>query len=561
MKKRSAIVILAGLALLLSAADSQARRGRCGKRGMIAVQDGWATATPLFSTAGHCRSCHDLLWDDTGLSVSVFRDWAPTMMAQAGRDPLWQAKVHTETLRNPENSARIQELCSRCHTPMAATERRNTAEDPALFETGVLTHANPLYPMAIDGVSCAICHQILESGLGLPGSFSGNYRIDDRTPRPERPVYGRYPFPFPMPMRRMAGFTPRFSDHMDRSELCATCHTLMVPLFDANGVGAGMFPEQTPYLEWRESRFGDGKDGDDRSCQQCHMPEAFGAVVISTMGHRHTGPRYPFARHHFVGGNAFMLALMDTYWEMMDLPVPDRRFDLSLSRVRNQLSDRTADIQITAVEIQEDRLFVATRVSNRTGHKCPTGVPARRAWIHLKTTDAEGRVVFESGRPQTDGAIEGNAADNNLLAFEPHYNRIVSSNQVQIYESIMGDAKGAVTYAFTRSENYLKDNRLLPAGFLKSASAAAVSPHGAAAEDPDFKGGEDLVVYEIPIGGYTAPFRIDATLFYQSVGSAFVRDLLQFEPDSVYVARFADLYRRTDKAPVVLARVEHIVNL
>ncbi|MGC8781083.1 MAG: hypothetical protein ACP5UQ_09485, partial [Anaerolineae bacterium] len=80
-----------------------------------------------------------------------------------------------------------------------------------------------------------------------------------------------------------------------------------------------------------------------------------------------------------------------------------------------------------------------------------------------------------SGKPDPDGTIAGNDADADPLKFEPHYDLITAADQVQIYEPIMGDHEGKVTYTLLRAARYLKDNRLLPAGADKAKLPADIA--------------------------------------------------------------------------------------
>jgi len=89
-------------------------------------------------------------------------------------------------------------------------------------------------------------------------------------------------------------------------------------------------------------------------------------------------------------------------------------------------------------------------------------------------------VVFESGALQPDGSIAGNDNDVDATRFEPHYSVIDRPDEVQIYESIMGDAQGRVTTGLLSAINYRKDNRLLPDGFDKQTAAAEVAVRGEA---------------------------------------------------------------------------------
>jgi hypothetical protein len=59
---------------------------------------------------------------------------------------------------------------------------------------------------------------------------------------------------------------------------------------------------------------------------------------------------------------------------------------------------------------------------------------------------------------------------------------------VQIYESILGDAGGAVTTGLLSGAQYLKDNRLLPHGFDKQTAEPDIAVRGEALSDPDFTG-------------------------------------------------------------------------
>ena len=122
---------------------------------------------------------------------------------------------------------------------------------------------------------------------------------------------------------------------------------------------------------------------------------------------------------------------------------------------------------VREVTINEGRLEADVFVENLGGHKLPTAYPSRRVWLHVTVRDGAGRKVFESGALRPDGSIQGNPNDADPATFEPHHDEIRANNQVQIYESILGDANGAATTGLLTAVRYLKDNRLLPHGFEK----------------------------------------------------------------------------------------------
>ena len=69
------------------------------------------------------------------------------------------------------------------------------------------------------------------------------------------------------PMRGQVRYTPTKGDHIRSAGLCASCHTLYT---EHHGTP---FPEQTPYLEWRNSVYTDedGETETSRTCVDCHM--------------------------------------------------------------------------------------------------------------------------------------------------------------------------------------------------------------------------------------------------------------------------------------------------
>jgi hypothetical protein len=103
--------------------------------------------------------------------------------------------------------------------------------------------------------------------------------------------------------------------------------------------------------------------------------------------------------------------------------------------------------------------------------------------------------LFESGALDPSGLVQGNDADADATRFEPHYAEIRQPDQVQIYESVMGDAAGRPTTGLLTAVRYLKDNRLLPRGFDKGSAERDIAVVGEALQDADFVGGSDGVRY------------------------------------------------------------------
>lgn len=501
--------------------------------------------TEDFAGSGTCAVCHVPMKDQAGNDVSTPTHWRSTMMANASKDPIWQAKVSSEVKRIPGLKALIEEKCATCHTPMAVTQAGALGQDVALLGDGFFAETHPLYEAGRDGVSCTECHQIQEDNLGKDESFSGGYEIDTSTDAPDRDLFGPYPDPVGQLMQASSGFNPVHGPHMQTAEHCATCHNLKTPYVDARGEVLGEFPEQAPYTEWQLSTFGET----NVICQDCHMPAVAGGVVLAT-----TPPdlpqRQPFSQHHFAGGNQFMLGILSQNAADIGVTADANQLRATHARIAEQLG-RAATLSIERIEQAGDTLDVQVKVSAITGHKFPTSFPSRRAWLHMTVMDKSGAVVFESGKPAADGTIAGNDADESQAKFEPHYDVITAADQVQIYEPIMADSDGDMTYTLIRAATYVKDNRLLPQGFDKGAAPEDVAVYGEAAEDENFVGGSDLVTYRVPVAGASGPFSVKLVLLYQPISYGFVVDLLADETD--LTLRFGGYYETADKMPSLVA--------
>jgi hypothetical protein len=232
--------------------------------------------------------------------------------------------------------------------------------------------------------------------------------------------------------------------------------------------------------------------------------------------------RDSLARHTFLGGNAFMLRMMNRYRDELRVEAMPSDLEAAERATVAQLERDTATLEIARATEAAGVLAIDVVVRNLTGHKFPTGYPSRRAWLHVIVRDGNGREVFESGRVGPSGAIEGNDSDADGRAFEPHYRQITQADQVQIYESIMGTPDGTPTTGLLQATRYLKDNRLLPRGFDKRTADRQIAVVGHAATDDEFVGGTDRVEYRIATSGAA---RVDVELRYQPIGFRWARNL------------------------------------
>ena len=504
-----------------------------------------------FVGSGVCATCHGNTTDQNGKDVSIDSSWRATMMANASRDPYWKAAVRNEVEQNPTYQEIIENKCSTCHTPMATFTDAVSGQTGKLMDEGYLNPEHDLHELAIDGVSCTLCHQIENENLGEVESYSGGYVINPDIPTGERLNYGPYQVPKGQAdqMQSASGFIPIQSLHIQKSELCGTCHALHTPTIDENGEILGEFPEQMTYIEWLNSSFVDTK-----SCQDCHMPVADGDVKLSTTG---GPPRSQFSQHEYVGGNTEGLLIFRYFGEEIGVTASSQHFDQTITRAKEQLQNNTATILIDESVLNAGSLSVDMSLETLVGHKLPTGYPSRRVWLKLDVYDANNQLVFSSGGINPDGSIIGNDNDLEAKKYEPHYEIINSPDQVQIYETILHDATGEVTTELLRSAGYQKDNRLLPSGYDKRTAADDIGVYGFASDDENFKANGDKIRYEIDVSGYELPFRADVQLLYQAIGYRWAENIAQLE--SVEAKRFGGYYQSIPHDPVVLTEASLVI--
>ena len=146
-------------------------------------------------------------------------------------------------------------------------------------------------------------------------------------------------------MRSATGFEQVKAPHVRQSELCASCHTLITEAFGPDGNVIGSLPEQMNFQEWRHSAF--YKEG--RSCQSCHMPRADGPIrVSSVLGAERDG----LSRHAFVGGNAFMLRLMNRFRTVLGIEAPAAQMEATARLTEKPAAGRDGQHRGVAADFQ-----------------------------------------------------------------------------------------------------------------------------------------------------------------------------------------------------------------
>lgn len=529
-----------------------------------------STAAPGVAHSSVCAQCHSYspkasgLKDAEGNNIAPFDLWQGTMMANAARDPLWQAVMSVEVAATPSQKDRIEAECLKCHAPMAEKVGLDKHGEDSFSH--LLDCDSDLGKIAQDGVSCTICHGIAPDNLGSEASFSAGFELN-----PDRKIFGPHENPLTPPMRARSGFTPTYSSHVRESALCGSCHTLFTPAFRPDGSEVGVeFLEQAPYLEWRNSSFQNeaAPFGDSpASCQDCHMSRSNpdGSPIETRIARNPAGndfpptrPRQPFGKHYIVGGNTLVLGMFRDHGEALGARAPREAFEQVIAETRKQLRERSARLAIRDAKRESGRLRFTVQVENLTGHKLPTAHPTRRAWLHVKISDATGKVVFESGKPDAQGRIvdsTGKPIASELAGgpIEAHRNQLSRSAAPVVYQAIMADAEGSPTHVLLHGASWLKDTRLLPKGWEPDHPEAARTKPIGTANDANFTAGGDQVLVDLGLDSLEAEgeLRVEVELLYQSLSARWAAEMFLY--DTPQVARFRELYEQADRSPEVLA--------
>jgi hypothetical protein len=475
-----------------------------------------------FQEAASCITCHG----GYNTAAEPGHGWLGSMMGQAARDPLFFACVAVAEQDAPSSG----DLCIRCHTPGGWLSGRSTPTD-----------GSQLTALDRDGVACDFCHRavdpIYKPGVSplvdqavlanlLPGHTPGHYTtgqfVVDPDPRKRGPFADAVaPHPFLQ------------SAFHRSSEFCGTCHNVSNPAFNRvagadyapgplDQAAASFDPEvllplERTYSEWLHSAFpagvyapefaGNKPGGVVAICQDCHMSDVSGKGCNDPAAPTRADLPY----HDMTGGNAWMPPLIGALY-----PGETDALALSDAKTRAIAILRKAAVLDLTTEWVEDHFVAHVTLTNRSGHKLPTGYPeGRRMWVNVVARDGGGSVIWESG------------------AYDAATGVLSLANDTRVYDAHLGISpalaaaigKGpGTTFHFALNDTVYKDNRIPPLGFTNAAYAAfggqPVDHEGAVPRYADNQNW-DAIAYELP----AATRQVEARLYYQTTSKEYVEFL------------------------------------
>ncbi len=459
----------------------------------------------------NCRLCHG----DYDATNEPYATWAGSLMANAGRDPLFYAQM---ALAN-QDAAHVGYYCLRCHVPQSiVTGHANQAD------------GSTLSAQDFRGVDCHFCHGMVDPTY-RPGVSPPEDQMILAALADVPQFYGNSMFVLDPAGTRRGPYADPTAPHsfaqspFHRSgEFCGTCHdvgnvettrqadgTYRYNALDAPAPSSDpweQFPLERTYTEWKLSAFANG--GVDmggrfggigspvmRTCQDCHMPKAAAQGCFF-------GPERPdLARHDFAGAAAQVLDLIaEVYRDDPEVDLPA----IAVGRAKAvSMLQRAASL-----ELAQDCRSVRARVINQTGHKLPTGhIEGRRVWVSARFYDAAGMLLEEYG-----------GYDAQTATLDEHSTRVYEM-QVALSAAaaqVTGLPPGMTTH-MALADTIWKDNRIPPRGFANAAFAA---------------GGAPVVDYAYADGQYwddvrfTAPpqaVRVEVDVNYQNTPRGYIEHL------------------------------------
>jgi hypothetical protein len=485
--------------------------------------------TDDFSTPDDCSVCHA---DYGAPEIEPFRNWAGSMMGQTGRDPVWFAAM---VIAN-QDAAHSGDLCLRCHLPKGWLEGRSTPEDGSAMTADDR-----------EGVQCTVCHRMVDPFADPENPTEDTAILAALT----APVTRLGSAQFVMdPLERLRGpfdvvadlgsdpHAPTRSTLVSpfhaSSEQCGVCHNVFNPVFTYNAMTDAYepgpldtpgdpslgFPEQQTYDEWALSEFASGtvflprfgkNKPDVSSCQDCHMPDVSGKAAAGGID------RDDMPSHELLGSNTFVPDIIPHH------PVFGADLSAPVIEALSETVGKNTQFQRKAATVTADLSGAAltVRVTNETGHKLPTGYPeGRRMWLHVRAYDADGAVVFESGRYDLPTAT---LVGHHALVSDPDYDP-----NLHVWEAIqglspswaaaLGMAPGPSPHLALNNAR-LYDNRIPPRGFVNAVfEAVDAEPVGQAYADGEYW--DDV---EYPVGA--SAVQAEVVLYFQTTAREYVEFL------------------------------------
>ncbi|MFT4537948.1 MAG: hypothetical protein ACI841_003301 [Planctomycetota bacterium] len=497
-----------------------------------------------------CSGCHG----NFNYAAEPYRRWAASMMAQAGRDPIFHA-----ALAIAEQDADFAgDLCLRCHAPTAWLAGRTVPTDGSAMDPS---------QGDFDGVNCSVCHRMVDPVFDPENPAMDQSILAGLSHPPQHETHsGQFVFDPNDNRRGPFDLGPGFFWHdwqqspfHRESAMCATCHDVSNPAISRQpGGGYALnalnvehnthnkrheFPIERTFSEWNESvfakgeldmggRFG-GNKPEVASCQDCHMPDTTGTACMDGLGGIE---RDDLPLHNFNGANSWVLRAVRQLYPDLDTGLDSQTVDDAIAR-------NVAMLQAAAdVSVHQDGSDLAVRIVNMSGHKLPTGYgEGRRMWLNVQFLDAGDQLVQEFGHYDD---FTADLTTGNTKVYEIHHG-------MDATQAATAGLTPGTSFHFVLNNVVEFDNRIPPRGYDSAAfEYIQASPVGHSYDEQHYWDDTNFV---IPAGAT----KVEVRLFHQTTSKEYI-DFLKNENTTNGAGQLAwdmwDLFGKS--APVEMALIQ-----
>jgi hypothetical protein len=212
--------------------------------------------------------------------------------------------------------------------------------------------------------------------------------------------------------------------------------------------------------------------------------------------------------HDMTGGNSWMPTILS---QIFPGEVDPAALAAASSRAVSLLQKAALlDLVVTA---EADSYRAEVTITNRSGHKLPTGYPeGRRMWLNLVAYDATDQPIYTSG--DYDPATGTLQHDTDLAIYEVELG--ISPGLAHA----IGETSGS-SFHFVLNDSVYKDTRIPPLGFTN----ASYATFGGVPVDPAHPGERyaDGQHWDDPIYGLPSGTRkVISTLYYQTTSKEYI---------------------------------------
>lgn len=353
------------------------------------TESGGLIPVEQFFSAKRCAGCHS----DTHAA------WSESLHRNAAREPFYRESVDI-LLRT--RGIEFTRHCESCHTPVALFAGKLTKNAPR--------QEAPFTPLDDEGVTCTVCHSIVEARLNGTGSFTirrpALLAKEDGTP-----IFGDFTdeqILADIPSHKRAVMRPL----LRTPEFCATCHKVDAPP-ELNGYkhirGFSAYDEWQQSGASREAVAPYYKSEQRVDCRGCHMPK------IESLNDR-AAKAGVIASHQWLGANT---AAPLFYGQTKQVERTEQFLSAKVISADIFALKRESTGQVYRELAKESQLMfmpgeavtAEVVVANRkAAHSfAPEVRDLYEIWVAFEASDDKGNVIMRSGFLQPDNLLDASA--------------------------------------------------------------------------------------------------------------------------------------------------------